>query len=75
MASVKPSPGITHLEIVSLAIRAVDSEIEGWRERCQSLPAEQAMEMFDRATAELNGKRKALLMLYRIEAGTEYESG
>lgn len=75
MAKVQNSPGITHLEIIALAIRAIDGDIEGWRERCNALPADQAMQMFDRATAELNGKLKALKTLYRIEAGTEYEGG
>lgn len=63
------SPIITHVEILALAIRSIDADIQKWREKCEGLPAEQ----FDKCTLELRQKRAALCNYYLIETGVEYD--
>lgn len=63
-----PVPTITHTEILARAIRSIELEIAGWREKCEGLPEK----VFKDATANLFEKREALCTLYRIETGTDY---
>lgn len=60
---------ITYTEILSRALSSIESEIEDWRLKCESLPQEQRERMFVTATEELRGKWEALTTLYRIETG------
>lgn len=61
---------ITHTEIYSLAISAIDARIEEWREKSKNMSDES---FFLAATEELRTKRDTLKMLYFIETGVKYE--
>lgn len=63
------SPIITHTEILALAIRSIDADIQKWRDKCEGLPTEH----FDRCTLELRQKRATLCNYYLIETGVEYD--
>lgn len=69
MARKNAPPVITHVEILCLAIRAIDAEIGVWRKRCEGLPDD----AFDRSVAHLLEKRDALKSMYRMETGTDYD--
>ena len=62
---------ITQTEIICLAIRALDSEIETWRTNCAN-GGEEWERIFERMTAEPRMKRETLRTLYLIQTGTEY---
>lgn len=68
----KTTPIITHTEILARAIRSVESEIEGRKHLCESLPPAQREAMFKVSTEELRGKIDTLKQMYLIETGTEY---
>ena len=54
-----------------MAIKALDTEIERWRNKCAK-GGEEGKQVFDRMTAELIMKRETLRTLYLIQTGTEY---
>ena len=62
---------ITQTEIICLAIRALDAEIETWRTKCAK-GGEEGKMIFEKMTAEIRIKRETLRDLYRIQTGTEY---
>ena len=62
---------ITQTEIICLAIRALDADIEAWRTKCEK-GGEEGQQIFDRMTAESRMKRETLRTLYLIQTGTEY---
>ena len=62
---------ITQTEIICLAIRALDTEIEMWRTKCAN-GGEEGQQIFERMTAEQRMKRETLRTLYLIQTGTEY---
>ena len=51
---------ITQTEIICLAIRALDAEIETWRIKCEK-GGEEGHQIFERMTAESRMKRETLL--------------
>lgn len=69
MACKNAAPAITHVEILCLAFRAIDAEIEVWRERCENLPHG----TFYKSVAPLLKKRQALKSMYYVETGTDYD--
>ena len=62
---------ITQTEIICLAIRALDTEIETWRTKCAA-GGEEGQLIFEKMTAEPRMKRETLRTLYLIQTGTEY---
>ena len=67
MAKVKPI--ITHTEILCLAIRSLESELE----KTQYYADVPGCEDFrEKTISELTHKLEALKAMYRIETGTEY---
>lgn len=72
-ATRKPTPIITHTEILSRAIRTVEAEIDEWRRRCAGFPQEERDALFNASTDELRRKLETLKQMYLIETGTEYE--
>ena len=69
----KTTPIITHTEIYVRAIRTIEAEIDEWRRRCAGFPQEERDKMFNAATETLMRKLDALLEMYRIETGADYE--
>lgn len=63
---------ITQTEIICLAIRALDTEIEAWRTKC-SKGGEEGQRIFESMTAESRMKRETLCTLYLIQTGTNYD--
>jgi hypothetical protein len=62
---------ITQTEIICLAIRALDAEIEKWRTKCAK-GGEEGQRIFENMTAEAHMKRETLCTLYLIQTGTNY---
>ena len=62
---------ITQTEIICLAIRALDAEIEKWRSKCAN-GGEEGQSIFENMTAEMRNKRDMLCCLYRIQTGMIY---
>ena len=62
---------ITQTEIICLAIRALDSEIESWRVKCAK-GGEEGRQIFESMTAGARMKRETLCTLYLIQTGTNY---
>ena len=62
---------ITQTEIICLAIRALDTEIETWRTKCAN-GGEEGQRIFEKTTSESRMKRETLRTLYLIQTGTEY---
>lgn len=62
---------ITQTEIICLAIRALDNEIEAWRTKCEK-GGEEGRQIFERMTSEQRMKRETLKTLYLIQTGKEY---
>ena len=62
---------ITQPEIICLAIRALDAEIETWRTKCAKC-GEEGQRIFESMTAEARMKRETLCTLYLIQTGTNY---
>ena len=63
---------ITQTEIICLAIRALDTEIEKWRTKCEK-GGEEGQKIYEMMTAEPRMKRETLLTLYLIQTGKNYE--
>lgn len=61
---------ITQTEIITLAIKAIDADIEKWRTKCDV--SDKGREMFDSIAAPLLSKRETLCTLYRIQTGTDF---
>ena len=68
----KTTPIITHTEIIALAIRSIEADIEEWRQKFNGKPDVFMTGMFEIATAELREKLDALKTMYRIETGTDF---
>lgn len=66
MAKKRPTPLLTHTEILCMAIRCCEHAIATWDDRGIS------PEHRDFMTAEIREKLEILKELYRIETGTEY---
>lgn len=67
----KTSPVITHTEILCLALRCLEHDIDQMRKRCEGIPgAEVALQ---HCIDEKAPKMEALRTLYRIETGTDYD--
>lgn len=62
---------ITQTEIICLAIKALDTDIETWRRKCAA-GGEEGEKIFERMTSEMRMKRETLCTLYLIQTGTEY---
>ena len=62
---------ITQTEIICLAIRSLDTEIETWRTKCAE-GGEEVQRIFESMTAEAQMKRETLRTLYLIQTGKEY---
>ena len=62
---------ITQTEIICLAIRALDTEIETWRTKCAN-GGEEGQRLFESVTADAQAKRKLLCELYFIQTGSVY---
>jgi hypothetical protein len=62
---------ITQTEIICLAIRALDAEIETWRTKCAK-GGEEGQRIFESMTAGARMKRETLCTLYLIQTGTNY---
>lgn len=63
---------ITQTEILTLAIRAVDADIESWRIKCEK-GGEEGQKIFEMSTADMRIKRRLLCELYFIQTGNTYE--
>lgn len=61
---------LPHVEIICLAIKALDADIQGWRDKLPDTPA--GFAMFTQATEEPRAKRELLLQMYQVETGTKY---
>lgn len=67
----KTAPVITHTEILCLALRCLEHDIDQMRKRCEGVPgAEAALQL---CIEEKAPKMDALRTLYRIETGTDYD--
>lgn len=64
----KREPILTFTEIICLAIRSIDAEIETWRERTAD-----DFDLFCECTLPMRQKRDALKQMYRNETGVDYE--
>ena len=62
---------ITQTEIICLAIRALDDEIEKWRTKCAA-GGEEGAKIFESMTAEMRMKKETLCTLYLIQTGKNY---
>ena len=63
---------ITQTEIISLAIRALDAEIEKWRIKCEK-GGDEGQQIFESVTAESRMKRETFCTLYLIQTGKNYD--
>ena len=63
---------ITQTEIICLAIRMLDTDIETWRAKCKN-GGEEGKRIFESLSAEPLKKREMLCTLYRIQTGTDYD--
>lgn len=62
---------ITQTEIICLAIRALNTEIEEWRRKCAN-GGEEGQRIFEDMTADAQTKCKLLKELYFIQTGSVY---
>lgn len=62
---------ITQTEILTLAIKALDTDIENWRIKCKN-GGEEGQKIFESVTAEMRMKRETLCTLYLIQTGNDY---
>ena len=67
----KTTPVITHTEILCLALRCLEHDIDKVREQIKGLPGAEAMLQY--TIDEKAPKMEALRTLYRIETGTDYD--
>lgn len=58
---------ITQTEIIVLAIKQLDAQIENWRVQCKG-----EENIFRQVTADLQSKRETLYTLYLIQTGENY---
>lgn len=66
----KTTPVITHVEILSRAIRSIEDEIRNQKEVMGDIP--ECQDMLAAYIAEREPKLEALKEMYRIETGTDY---
>lgn len=73
MAKKKPTPAITYTEILVLAYRSLEREVQGWREAlAQAKHATEEDENNVNAICAVQlRKMDAIRTLYRIETGTD----
>jgi hypothetical protein len=64
------SPVITNTETICYAIKAIQAEIDVWKNKAAD--KEEMAEMVAVVTAPLNEKVRALMMLYKIETGVDH---
>ena len=69
----KPEPIITHSEILCFAIHHLQDEIEDIKLRGANLPEHISEGLVAALIAPITPKLEALLEMYRIETGTDYE--
>lgn len=67
----KTTPIITHTEILCLAIRQLEHEIDETRKKCEGIPGSEPLLQF--TIKESAPKLEALRTLYKIETGTDYD--
>lgn len=72
MAKKTTKPIITHTEILALAIRSIEGDIEERLALCEGLPEDIQAEMLNKSTVELRAKMEALKTLYSIETGADF---
>lgn len=63
----KPTPDLTHTEILCLAIRCVEHDIQRY------VDAYENPEFVEYLTQDLARKLGVLKMLYHVETGTDYD--
>ena len=70
MAKKAPKPTITHVEILSYAIRHLETDIGNWRKALSGLDdvEERLEKICERQILQL----EALQYMYQLETGTEY---
>lgn len=67
----KPTPIITHTEILCRAIRSIEEEIRNQQNYMGGIP--ECAEMLHAFVDERTPKLEALKEMYRIETGTDYD--
>lgn len=67
---MKNTPIITHVEILSRAIRSIEDEIRNQEEAMGNTP--EFKDMLTAYISERTPKLEALKEMYRIETGTDY---
>ena len=69
MAKKKPTPAITHIELLCYAANWLNADIRKWEEACSDMPnaEEQAALICERQINQLN----AIRQMYYLETGTE----
>lgn len=67
----KTAPIITHVEILHLAIRQLESEIKFQTECMEGIP--QCQDYLKKYISERTPKIEALKAMYQIETGTKYD--
>lgn len=72
MKMIQENVFISYKEIICLAIKELDREIE-YYEKKGDVKSEEARELIDNITLPIRNKRKKLKDLYFIETGTEYD--
>lgn len=66
----KTGPVITNTEILCLALRCLERDIDEMRKRCEGTPGAEVM--LQHLIDESAPKLEAIRTLYRIETGTDY---
>ena len=66
----KPTPVITHVEVLCRAIRSIEDEIRNQEEALGEIP--ECKDMLATYIGEREPKLVALKEMYRIETGTDY---
>ena len=67
------TPTITHVEILCLAIRSIDADINDAKNLVSNVPADIKDAWLDTKVGELTKKRDALAAMYRMETGTDFD--
>ena len=62
---------ITQTEIICLAIKALDTQINEWNKKFADA-GDEGIKFVMKMTADMRAKREALKQLYLIQTGTEY---
>ena len=62
---------ITHTEIICLAIKALNTDLTKWEQKCKN-GSEEGRAIFNNVTKPICEKLSALKELYKIETGKVY---